>query len=316
MNLQLILPDPILSALRSRRLSEVIKCSKPSDTHALQFCLTACSTIVDTAQEFDYNTKIEFYSDFMAEDLAGFSLRDLEMLDMSINTFPFIWMAGGIPDGHDPGSPTVFLLQMAYRALPVICFELISYIKQGKAKNTHLRANTPTSAPASFPLPPMPLTIPFPSFMDIPLPFSLGCADMLATCHLRTMTTAAFIESGEWTGYFGAQLQRPLHDMSRPRFDPPTERVKFSVVPKDGELGVLVLRSSALSDHGGKFYLEGELWIASGKINLRRRHEKFPSVVYFRALITPFGIFANWAVAEGHWMWLWKSEWSAGLVEW
>jgi hypothetical protein len=320
MKLLLISLDPILSLSQSRRLSEIIKWSNPADTLGLRFCLTACSMVQDSYRE-GYEAKIDFYSNFIDEDLAEISFADLEALNMNLHMFPFTGRSGPhpgiwLPDGHDPGSPTVVLLHMAYRALPVICFELNYDIKQGKAKNTHLYPNTPTSLPAAFPLPPTAFTIPFSSFMNIPLPFSLGCAEMFSTCHLPAMTTAAFIESSEWTGYFGARLQRPLHDMARPRFDLPMNGVRFSVVQKDGDSGVVKLHSGALSDHKGNFYLEGELWTASGKINLTRRHESFPSVLRLQALMTPFGIVASWGVAEGYWMWLWKSEWSAGLVEW
>jgi hypothetical protein len=208
---------------------------------------------------------------------------------------------------------------MAYKVLPVIYYDLVWEIQNGKLKGPHSQFETPSSLSKGVPLP-LPLTtftIPFSSFMQIPLPFSLGSAGMFSTCHLAGMTTPYFIESGEWTGYFGGQLHRPLQKISGARFELPMEGIQFSVSTHKGDPGILDLRSvGKANDYKGEFYFEGELWRATGKTNLRRWYQNFPLDMSFQALMTPFGIVASWGVAEGYWMWFWKSQWPAGSVNW
>ena len=45
-------------------------------------------------------------------------------------------------------------------------------------------------------------SVPLHSIMDIPIPFSNSAAMDLASCHTAKMTTAAFLEDGEWAGYY------------------------------------------------------------------------------------------------------------------
>ena len=43
-------------------------------------------------------------------------------------------------------------------------------------------------------------SVPLHSIMDIPIPFSNSAAMDLASCHIAKMTTADFLEDGEWAG--------------------------------------------------------------------------------------------------------------------
>jgi hypothetical protein len=262
--------------------------------------------------ELSRNQRIQFYGDLKGQDLTNGSAEDLRVFYLNLEVFPWISMDGGGSRFHDPGAPTFLILPMAYKALPVIYHELLLEIERGIIKDRFTEMAMP--APARLPLPPTAFDIPFSSLMDVPVPFSLGCAEMFSYCHLPVMTSPEFIESGEWTGYYGIHLNQPFADSPRSRFDVPMEGIKFSVTTHEAEPGILNLRSNGkLVDSRGAFHFEGQIWRDSGKINLRKCCENDPIETHLQALLTPFGIIASRHEGVGHWMWLWKSKWSARL---
>ncbi len=240
------------------------------------------------------------------------SPEDLRKFYLNLEVFPWTSSNGGLTRFHDPNSPTFLILPMAYKALLVIYYELMSEIEGGIIGEAW-DPQTTSYPPGAGPLPPTALNIPFSSLMQVPSPFSLGCAEMFSTCHLPVMTSPEFIESGEWTGYYGPHLNQPFPESTNSKFDGPMKGIKFSVSEHEVDPGMLDLHSSGdLFDFRGAFHFEGQIWRNTGKINLRKCWENDLTEMDLQALLTPFGILASRCEGGvGHWMWLWKTEWSA-----
>lgn len=218
---------------------------------------------------------------------------------------------------HDPRSSTTLLLCLAYKALAVIYVELYTAIISDRIdRRIYKYLGTPM-----LPMPPTRFTIPFTSFMTLPLPFSLHCAQVFSTCHLSIETTPEFIENGEWVEY-GMDLNFRFGGPST-YFQAPNQGIQFSVTMDKVDSNILYIRSN--DGHrdliGGLFHFEGQLWKDSGKINLAKHyHGDYPHDTYYQALLTPFGI-VGYLGTNDHsscgWIWLWKTEWCSGsFIDW
>jgi hypothetical protein len=169
--------------------------------------------------------------------------------------------------------------------------------------------------------PPFAADIPFPDLMDLPLPFTEEVTDAFSTCHLRTMTSVAFLEDGEWTGYYTYPPGSPRRSHSR--FDPPMVGIKFSVEQYDNNDDTinnsqrLRLRANAEAhDYHGRFTLEGYIVPTTGGFSMTKQYvgrHSFP----WDGVMTPFGFLGSWEYPlwpGGHtkcgWFWLWKTSWT------
>ncbi|PMD12868.1 hypothetical protein NA56DRAFT_652142 [Hyaloscypha hepaticicola] len=149
--------------------------------------------------------------------------------------------------------------------------------------------------------PPAPYKIPFPSLLDIPMPFS--SEGFLGTSHLRVMTSVPFLESGEWVGYYSYSLN--LTHPDRVQIDPPMTGIHFASNP---ELGVGGLQASGV-DSVGNFALSGNFH-ANGVVQMRKTYAQ-GFFWDWSASMTPFGIVGYWG-GRGRYQglfWLWKKEW-------
>ena len=148
---------------------------------------------------------------------------------------------------------------------------------------------------------PDPYKIPFPSLLDIPMPFS--SEGFLGTSHLRVMTSILFLEGGEWVGYYSYSLN--LTHPNRVRIDPPMTGIHFASNP---ELGVGGMQASGV-DSVGNFTLSGNFH-ANGVVQMTKTYD--PMFFWdWSASMTPFGIVGYWG-RSGRYQglfWLWKKEW-------
>ncbi|KAF2227034.1 hypothetical protein BDZ85DRAFT_257139 [Elsinoe ampelina] len=124
------------------------------------------------------------------------------------------------------------------------------------------------------------------------------------------MTSADFLTSGEWTGYY---------DYSRGhgagRIDPMMHGIQFSI---DSELGAMSgpacrgLTAPSCSDAVGNFELTGAISTQTGTVKLRKHYRGRGHTDWdWTAVMTPFGILGSWGSDTwGGWLWLWKKEWS------
>jgi hypothetical protein len=312
-------PDPITSTTHFGTLSKAIRISQPGDALALRFCVAACLMSKEECNALDYDSRIQYFEILTGQNLGCLHFLNFLYFDLKIEAFPSITADDTWASVHDPCSPTFVLLHIAFRALAVMICELLSAIEPDKlAETARTYSEMGWSRPKSFPLPPAAARIPFPSFMELPLPFALGCTEMFSMCHLRVMTSPAFIESGSWVAYFCNSLQQPFNTgILLPKFDVPLEGIQFSVSTQEGDSRVLNLRSNGrLFDDPRTFRFEAQMWTATGKINLVKFSDDGLQGTSFQALMTPFGIIGSSGEERGNWMWLWKSEWSPGSVAW
>ena len=151
-------------------------------------------------------------------------------------------------------------------------------------------------------------SIPFHLMMDLPLPFSPSATTEFATCHLAKMTTADFLEDGEWTGFYSLSSIR----QDTIAFDPPMHGIQFVATPQGGSSRTLKLRATG-EDGIQAFDLEGEIVSETGRITLEKRYLGGHPTWDWVCMMTPMGIVGSWGRNHfGGWIWLWKVGWTAG----
>lgn len=123
------------------------------------------------------------------------------------------------------------------------------------------------------------------------------------------MTNPAFLEEGEWCGYYAR------NHGGLPLFDPPMRNIKFNVSPETRDRATCDI-SAVGTDDVGKFVLKGSISRTNGTGPLWKTY-------YVGALcwtcgfwMTPFGLFGRWHGGPNRtilgWFWLWKSSWTGG----
>ena len=150
-------------------------------------------------------------------------------------------------------------------------------------------------------------SIPFHSMMDVPLPFSPSAVAEFASCHLAKMTTADFLEDGEWTGYYAMSYGLD----GSVKFDPPMHSIRFVATANSDSPTTLNLHGVG-KDGIGDFDLDGKLVPETGQVLLKKRY--WVSITWdWACMMTPMGIVGTWGRSNyGGWVWLWKTGWTAG----
>lgn len=150
-------------------------------------------------------------------------------------------------------------------------------------------------------------SIPFHLMMDVPLPFSPNAAINFASCHLAKMTTADFLEDGEWAGFYSVPYRRG----NSPSFDPPMHGIHFVVTANTNGQGTLNLQSTG-EDAVGAFDLEGKLAPGTGHISMKKTYSGGSPVWDWVCIMTPVGIVGEWGGGGtyGGGIWLWKTGWT------
>ncbi|KAF3916925.1 hypothetical protein ABW21_db0206584 [Orbilia brochopaga] len=163
--------------------------------------------------------------------------------------------------------------------------------------------------------PPTANQIPFADFMELPPPGLETTTTAFVWCHLRKMTTQAFIEDGRWMGVYTYRSGRSI--------DPLMVDIKLRVVDitapnsnsdDDGNADGEVLDIAAAGfDAVGDFTLYGKIYRATGKVvikkvySIEKQNERDSD---WLAFMTPFGIVGHWRDRfHSGYVWLWKEDW-------
>lgn len=143
--------------------------------------------------------------------------------------------------------------------------------------------------------------------MDVPLPFSPNAAINFASCHLAKMTTADFLEDGDWAGFYSVPYRRGIS----PSFDPPMRGIHFVVTANTDGRGLLVLQSRG-EDSVGTFDLEGILAPETGYIAMSKTYSGGSPMWDWFCVMTSVGIVGSWGGGGtyGGGIWLWKTSWT------
>jgi hypothetical protein len=131
----------------------------------------------------------------------------------------------------------------------------------------------------------------------MPMPFSSTAFS--STGHLSVMTSASFVQSGEWVGYYNCTLT-----LKWARWDPPMKGIRFTADP---DAGPYAWKASGV-DSVATFTLTGSVE-PDGNVVMKK---DYPTYYWdWNASMTPFGIVGTWGrgnTPHGQ-VWLWKKEW-------
>lgn len=203
-----------------------------------------------------------------------------------------------------PERETTAFLNIYCKALEALGFLSIR-IREELAKGTIREVNRLgfDSSPAA----PVQISVPttesirFHTFMDIPLPFAKDILTVLPFCHLTSMTSKAFLEDGEWAGFYSMSFGH----MRTRTFDPPMRGVQFQVCD-DPELPARNLQARG-QDEVGSFQLYGKIALKTGEMTLEKQYDDYGPHWSWVCVMTPFGIAGTWGRDDwGGWVWLWK----------
>jgi len=313
---QLSLVDPLLDFENVKLLSKGLRGLEVSPEALLpfQFCVTACSVFHQSHQR-DFDSDINrnsLYGSLLGHSAEQESPLELSRVLSNLERFP----QSAFPhEAHDPTISLTLLLSLAYKALPLIFYELIIAI----ANNTVYVPTYPTHLPGTqTPFPPQParppnhypptaIQIPFTSLIDMPLPFSSEGGRSFSTAHLPTMTDPSFFSEGTWAGYSLSVFQMD-DESSIGTFDTPLSDLKFQTRASPNDSNIVDIWCEKICDGGlAPFRFRGTLRRDSGRIALIQCCVSAYIDITFEAVMTPFGIVGSWT--QGQWLWLWKSEW-------
>lgn len=312
---QLSSVDPLLDFKNVKRLSKDLR-GLEDLTEALlplQFCVTACSMFHQNHErDFDSDTnRTSLYASLLGYSSEEESSLELSTVLSNLERFP----QSAFPhDLHDPTIPLTRLLSLAYKALPLIYYELIIAI----VNNTIYAPIWPTYLPGTqIPFPPQParppnhypptaMQIPFQSLLNMSLPFSSEDERSFSTAHLPKMTDPSFLSEGTWAGYSLSVFQNGVPRIGK--FDTPLSEIKFETRASPNDANILDIWSEKICDGiGALFRFRGTLRRDSGRMTLTQCCVQPYIDITLEVVMTPFGIVGSWI--NGQWLWLWKSEW-------
>jgi hypothetical protein len=193
-------------------------------------------------------------------------------------------------------------------------------------------------------LPPSPMAIPFLSFMGLPQLFDIDSVSKFSSCHTAAMATPSFFEDGTWTGYEVRLNSRP-HTEARDdattfrtdaflgfgadnRFvilnhqnEPPNSaRNPYNICVKRHATFRLqrwiddryfALQTNCFQSARDEHVLQLKVDSWTGLVPIVRFSNFYGEIQgQCSGVITPFGLVVS-SVFSGHWMWMWKREWSS-----
>lgn len=169
--------------------------------------------------------------------------------------------------------------------------------------------------------PPTASSIPFPSLLLPPIPFSSSSLDQFSTCHLACMTDPSFFVDDEWAGcisHFSDDAHVCFDAIGGDNFqaslvqhDFPIERFIRFQLSREWEDGTYELTTNYFRSQLRIQRLKVVVHRSSGCLTIARQTSVALSgwAPAGTAAITPFGIVEGHS--KGYWTWLWKREWSA-----
>lgn len=176
--------------------------------------------------------------------------------------------------------------------------------------------------PESHPLkinPPKSTSIPYTSFMNLPLLFSATAQLDFRTCHISSMATPSFVLDGKWASFYS--LSTTFSSNARHNFQPPVTDVQFSLATAEEVPGLddlnLPSGSTVLSATGddsfGIFTANGVLR-ADGSLRMIETNYR-GQLWSWNLTFCPFGLFGTWGnVDDGSvngYLWMFKEEWAS-----
>lgn len=203
-------------------------------------------------------------------------------------------------------SPTMLMHKRGQALTTAGLFSVI--LRETIANGRIVRMHIPSGEMLSIAVPTS-TSIPFHLMMDVPLPFSPGAEMELASCHLAKMTTAGFLEDGEWAGFYSTSYGARGGPAN---FDPPMHGIRFATTTNSDSSATIDLHATG-EDGVGTFSLDGKLLPVTGQMTFTKRYfGGFPKWDW-ACLMTPVGIVGSWGPnGYGGWIWLWKTGWSVG----
>lgn len=154
---------------------------------------------------------------------------------------------------------------------------------------------------------PIPASIPFIDFMDIPNVYH-NSAEMFTACHYRSMITPGFL-SGQWKGYYSDHRSREV------RVESPLLAIHMVVQEPTEEARTRLRISSVISrdtrgyDAHGDFRLSGRVR-EDGLVSIAKQYVVHGASWTWTGRMTPFGIVGVWGnYSFGGYFWIFKTEW-------
>lgn len=154
------------------------------------------------------------------------------------------------------------------------------------------------------PIPRSALDIPFPTFMNLSLPFSRNSPALFNTCHLETMTSKEFLEDGEWCGMLSSPVDGAKPFLS---IDP------FSLTCSEETTTRIILNLQASPNHVLR-EADVDMSKLDGIAFIQCTFVRFPGrnnggTLLWNAVYTPFG-FVGRSEQNNSRIWLWKAAWA------
>lgn len=124
-----------------------------------------------------------------------------------------------------------------------------------------------------------------------------------ANAHLAHMTSKAFLEDGEWIGYYCYTTTK------QPTWDPIMSEIKFKVTSECPDHCTV---QGSGRDLIAPFSLNGTIFRTTGWAQLAKGYQPGRHSTWsWSTMMTPFGIVGCWGTQNwGGWVWLWKKAWT------
>lgn len=127
--------------------------------------------------------------------------------------------------------------------------------------------------------------------------------------HLPVMTSANFLISGKWMGYYC--YMGSFNPAINFRRDPVMENIRFRA-QADYPDHCAVASVGKGRDAWGDFLLYGTVHKQNGTVQMTKQYDNGTTWAW-SAIMSPFGIIGSWGEERwGGWLWLWPAEWNAG----
>jgi hypothetical protein len=279
--------------------------------YAFCFCVRALSFELPL-----YGGVESFYSLFdckypVANCVVDWSCRALDSSIFSLGKMGPLWNADRLmgPDEWPVERDQMFAI--ALKALGLLSIEVKSAVSRQTLVFPTSQSPRPDDLKRSleFLIPRSNRDIPFASYMELPIPYSLDSTASFTTCHLSKMATKSLIEDGSWSGVKLESRSGRLQSPSITAIDP----FKFSVTIDDPDSDIVEIQSHPLCNLDLHGHFQISLKKSSGVALMAVQLDPFSQIQPWQGILTPFGFVGTTSLSSGEWFWLWKSSWCGKL---